>query len=93
MVLRDKITFNNMEVLGMARRPVPEPVNGNFLTVAELATYFAVTDQTIRAWIKDEDMGLPYGQFGRHLRFDRSQIEEWIDARWHDGSLGSGPKE
>lgn len=89
MVLRDKITFNNVEVLGMARRPVPEPKDGKLLTVAELAAYFAVTDQTIRAWTKDADMELPYGRFGRHLRFDRSQIQEWVDARWHDGSTGT----
>ena len=86
MVLRDKITFNTKEVVSMARGPVPEPKDGKLLTVAELAAYFSVTDQTIRAWTKDEDMQLPYGKFSKHLRFDRDQIQEWVDSRWHDGS-------
>lgn len=66
----------------MARTPLPEPADGRFLTVGELADYFAVTEQTIRAWIKDEEMALPHGRFGRKIRFDPAEIQEWIDARW-----------
>ena len=91
MFFRDKITSDITEVRGMARRPVPEPEDGKLLTVREIAAYFSVTEQTIRAWTKDEQMELPYGRFGRHLRFDRTQIQEWVDARWHDGSTGGTP--
>lgn len=88
MDVRDRITFDDQKVASMARSPVPEPKDGKLLTVGELATYFSVTDQTIRAWIKDEEMALPYGRFGRHLRFDQAQIQEWVDARWNDGATG-----
>lgn len=93
MILRDKIIFESTEVQSMARQPVPEPADGKLLTVSELATYFAVTDQTIRAWTKDADLQLPYGRFGRYLRFDRNQIQEWVDARWHDGDTAGPPEQ
>lgn len=97
MVLHDKIdsetaTEVNREVRSMARRPVPEPANGSFLTVAELAEYFVVGEQTIRAWIKDDDMALPYGRFGKHIRFDASEIQQWVDERWHNGSTRDSDK-
>ena len=98
MVLYDKIASEteieiNREVRSMARRPVPEPEDGHLLTVKELADYFVVGEQTIRAWINDDDMALPYGRFGRHIRFDASEIQQWVDERWHDGTARSEDKE
>ncbi len=69
----------------MAKLMVPEPADGKLLTVAELAVYFDVTEQTIRAWAHDDQMALPHGRFGRHIRFDRTEIQEWIDERWRHG--------
>jgi excisionase family DNA binding protein len=69
----------------MAKVTVPEPADGKLLTVAELAVYFDVSVQTIRAWAHDDQMALPHGRFGRHIRFDRTEIQEWIDERWRHG--------
>lgn len=90
MVLHGKISSEtatevNREVRSMAIRPVPEPANGAFLTVKELAEYFAVKETTIRAWIKDDDMALPHGRFNGRLRFEPSEIEQWVDSHWHHG--------
>ncbi len=94
MVLHDKISSEtetevDREVRSMARRPVPEPEDGHLLTVKELAEYFVVGEQTIRAWINDDDMALPYGRFGRYIRFDSAEIQQWVDDRWHNGTARS----
>ena len=83
MPLREKITFSERKVGDMTKRSVPEPADGKLLTVAELAAWFDVTEQTIRAWTKDEAMALPHGRFGRHIRFDRDEVQAWVDARWN----------
>jgi excisionase family DNA binding protein len=56
------------------------------LTVDDVCAWFAVS----KAWVYDEvEAGrLPYIRLGRkHLRFDRAQLEEYLQAR---GTLGRG---
>jgi len=47
-----------------------------YLTVGDLRTMFAVSDKTIRRWMKD---GLPCLRFGNQiLRFREAQVKLWL---------------
>jgi len=46
------------------------------LTVKELEKIFQVTRQTIFDWRKK---GLPYKKVGRLVRFEKSEVEIWIE--------------
>lgn len=63
---------------------VPEGQAGTLLTISELAAFLAVKEQTVRTWC---GRGLiPFGKLGRDLRFDREQVQEWLDERWTSGA-------
>jgi excisionase family DNA binding protein len=48
------------------------------LTVQELANYLGVPVATIYAW-RYRHEGPPGFRVGRHLRFRRSDVEEWLN--------------
>jgi excisionase family DNA binding protein len=50
------------------------------LTVQELANYLGVPVATIYAW-RYRHEGPPGFRVGRHVRFRRSDIEEWISQQ------------
>ena len=58
---------------------VPEG-KGGLLTISEVAGFLAVTEQTVRNWCARGDM--PHGKLGRDLRFDREQLQAWVDSKW-----------
>lgn len=59
---------------------VPEGQAGTLLTISEIAAFLAVKEQTVRTWCA---RGLiPFGKLGRDLRFDRDQVQAWLDERW-----------
>jgi excisionase family DNA binding protein len=50
------------------------------MTIGELAEYLQVPRETIYRWRKHG--GGPCGlRMGRHVRFRRSDVEAWIEAR------------
>lgn len=64
---------------------IPEGKGGTLLTLAEVAQFMSVRDQTVRNWCA---RGLiPHGKLGRDLRFDRDQVQAWLDSQWSSGSI------
>ncbi|WP_425545839.1 helix-turn-helix domain-containing protein [Aeromicrobium alkaliterrae] len=57
------------------------------LTVAEVARWLSVSDQTVRKLASDDQ--IPHVRLtGRALRFDREQLQEWIDQRTRGADRG-----
>lgn len=50
-----------------------------FLTVDQVAGRLCVAPSTVRYWVSRGD--LPAYRFGKHLRFDRVELSEWISAQ------------
>lgn len=46
--------------------------------INEVAEYLRVSEQTVRNRI--DDSGLPYKRFGGALRFDRAEIDAWLEG-------------
>lgn len=59
-----------------------------FLTVAEVAEWLKLNQQTVRNWI---DQGaLPAVRVGRRVRIKRSDLDQILDAGYRPGA-GAGP--
>jgi excisionase family DNA binding protein len=54
-------------------------VKEKLLTVAEVAEYLSVSDQTVRRWIKEKK--LPAFKLDRELRVRESDLEAFLEAR------------
>ena len=63
---------------------VPPGADGILLTATEVATFLSIRVTTLHKWC--EQGHVPYGRIGRDYRFDREQIQSWLDAQWHDPS-------
>lgn len=63
------------------------------LTVMDLADYLGVPVATIYAW-RYRGEGPPGFRVGRHVRFRRRDVEEWIKRQLKDASRSAsvGPK-
>jgi len=65
-----------------AHEPRPQPVD-EFLTITELADYLKVPEKTVRSWRQDHTG--PRGvRLGKHVRFRRVDVDDWIAARSRD---------
>lgn len=51
----------------------------DIMTIEEVATYLAVSKATVYGWRK-EDKAPPAVKFGKHLRFPKVRLVEWLDA-------------
>lgn len=49
------------------------------LTVKELAKKLGLSERTIYSY--RTRLGLPYYKFGRSIRFDEKEVEEWLAKR------------
>lgn len=58
------------------------------LTVSELAEYLAVSKSTIYQW-RYLRKGPPGFRIGRHVRYKRSDVDEWIDRHVEASKLTS----
>jgi excisionase family DNA binding protein len=56
------------------------------LTVQQLADYLGVPVATLYQW-RWRDEGPPGFRVGRHLRYRRSDIEDWVDRQLRDPRL------
>jgi excisionase family DNA binding protein len=68
------------ETLGLVSPRVPEPTEGDLLTVAEVAKFMSVSVSTIRKWCAEGQ--IPHGRLAGTIRFEREQLQEWVDAGW-----------
>jgi len=50
-----------------------------FLTVDELSDYLAAPVATLYTWTHQRK--IPHIKLGRGLRFDRLEIDKWVEAR------------
>ena len=69
------------ETLHFVSPRVPDPTEGDMLTVVEVAKFMSVSDKTIRKWCAEGR--IPHGRLAGTIRFDRDQLQEWVDAGWH----------
>jgi excisionase family DNA binding protein len=52
----------------------------NYVTISTAKTYFAVSDMTIRSWLK---AGAPHLKLKTHRRVKIAELENWLKER-HD---------
>jgi excisionase family DNA binding protein len=76
------------ETLGLVSPRVPEPTEGDLLTVGEVAKFMSVSVSTIRKWCAEGR--IPHGRLAGTIRFERKQLQEWVDAGWHSTSDAAG---
>jgi len=50
-----------------------------FLNIKELSDFLAVRPNTIYSWVSQRK--IPCKKFGRLVRFDLKEIEEWIEQK------------
>jgi excisionase family DNA binding protein len=60
-----------------------------YLTIAELAEYIKLSEQTIRRYVLNKTV--PYRKIHKAVRFRVSEIEMWIDGGGLDGTVKAGP--
>ena len=77
------------ETLPSVSPQVPAGAEGHLLTVREVATFLAVTEQTVRTWCHQG--AIPHGRLGNAIRFDREELQRWLDERWRNPGPGTGP--
>ena len=51
------------------------------MTVRELANYIKVSRHTIYQWINESRLPFAYYKHDRAVRFDRRDVDEWLDTR------------
>ncbi len=68
------------ETLEPVSPTVPEGADNGLITVTQLAKYLSVSDKTLRQWVAQDK--IPYGRLEKNIRFDRDQIQQWLDERW-----------
>ena len=62
-----------------------------YFTVAELAEYIKLSEQTVRRYVLNKTV--PYHKIHRAVRFRVSEIEKWIDGGGLDGAVKAGPED
>lgn len=62
-----------------AAEPSPAPSDEPLMTVEEMAGYLKIKPQTLRDWVKKGR--IPYEPVNSEIRFRRSVIDKWIDAK------------
>ncbi|MGI8761748.1 MAG: helix-turn-helix domain-containing protein [Jatrophihabitantaceae bacterium] len=58
----------------------PDADDRGYLTVDDVSVVLKVAPSTIRYWVARGD-GPPAFRFGKHLRFDRRELDDWITAQ------------
>jgi excisionase family DNA binding protein len=62
-----------------------------YLTIAELADYIKLSEQTVRRYVLNKTV--PYHKIHKAVRFRVSEIEKWIDGGGLDGAVKAGPED
>jgi len=61
------------------RRPSNDSALQNLVTVAGIAQALAVSTSLIYKWVNDGI--IPHYRFGKAIRFDINQVEEWLKTK------------
>jgi excisionase family DNA binding protein len=61
------------------------------LTIAELADYIKLSEQTVRRYVLNRTV--PYHKIHKAVRFRVSEIEKWIDGGGLDGAAKACPED
>ncbi len=79
--LRETLTEISLQVTQSVLEQIraEKPVARQVMTMAQLAEYLQVTNQSIRNWIRrdEKDNPLPVRGVGADPRFNLSEIDEW----------------
>ena len=51
------------------------------MTAKELAIYLKISRHTIYQWLHESKLPFGYIQFDRAIRFDRVDVDEWLEGR------------
>jgi excisionase family DNA binding protein len=62
-----------------------------YLTIAELADYIKLSEQTVRRYVLNKTV--PYHKIHKAVRFRISEIEKWIDGGGLDVAVKTGPED
>jgi excisionase family DNA binding protein len=62
-----------------------------YLTIAELAEYIKLSEQTVRRYVLNKTV--PYHKIHKAVRFRVSEIESWIDGGGLDGAVKGVPED
>jgi excisionase family DNA binding protein len=62
-----------------------------YMTIAELAEYIKLAEQTVRRYVLNKTV--PYHKIQKVVRFRLSEIEKWIDGGGLDGLVRPGPED
>jgi excisionase family DNA binding protein len=62
-----------------------------YLTIAELAEYIKLSEQTVRRYVLNKTV--PYHKIHKVVRFRVSEIEKWIESGGLDGTVTAKPED
>jgi PTS system nitrogen regulatory IIA component len=62
-------------------------IDGDILTLAEVAKYLKVSERTVYEWAQKGE--IPAGKIGTVWRFKKSELEEWVDERLSTNKLNN----
>ena len=48
--------------------------------IEEAADYLGVNKDSIRNWIKKADSGIPAHKIGKHWKFKKAELDEWVKS-------------
>ncbi len=58
-----------------------------FIDTKEVAEFLDVPERTVLVWrTKKTGTGPPFAKFGRHVRYRRSDLEAWVNAKLRDAA-------
>lgn len=67
---------------GMSSRlPLPEPSEGSFLSIREVAEWLGVSQGTVRAWC--DKSKLPHYKIEGTIKIVPAEFAQWLEDRYH----------
>lgn len=51
-----------------------------WIGIEEAAEYLDVTKESIRNWIRREDLGIPAHKIGKLWKFKKSELDDWVKS-------------
>ena len=51
-----------------------------WISIDEAAEYLGVNKDTLRNWIKNEEIQIPANKVGKQWKFKRSELDAWIKS-------------
>ena len=64
--------------------------NPDLLDTGQAAAYLAVSQNTLEIWRCTKRYAIPYVKIGRKVRYRRTDLDEWLEARTRRERNGEG---